>query len=372
MFPSADCRALLILHLIPGLGPRLTKALLERFGSPEAVLEATASQLREIPYMGARSAEEISRLLKNIDIQPELDLIAEHGVELLVLGSAGYPEPLAQIADPPHLLYMRGTLTADDTRAVALVGSRHCTAYGRRIAERLATGLVRAGYTVVSGLARGIDGAAHQAALEAGGRTCAVLAGGLARVYPPEHAELAKRIEASGALLSEALMTQEPVAGLFPVRNRLISGLSQAVVVVEAAERSGTLITARHAAEQGRAVFAVPGPVDSTASAGTNALIREGAILARSVDDIVTELQGALPPGSPPAETAGEQAPTGPPPGLDELQLRIWNFLDGSPRHIDEMVQQLGIAVPQLSGVMLMLEMKRALRRLPGNRYERC
>src|SRR5207237_9179565 len=183
-------------------------------------------------------------------------------------------------------------LTAADADAVARVGARHGTEYGRRVAGRLAAGLVRAGITVVSGLARGIDGVAHRSALEAGGRTLAVLAGGLSRVYPPEHADLAREVEASGALLSEAAMRQDPMAGMFPARNRLISGLSRGVVIVEAAERSGALITAEHAAEQGKPVFAVPGPLDSPASAGVHQLVRKGAILIRGVEDILEELDG--------------------------------------------------------------------------------
>src|SRR5205085_6693951 len=192
----------------------------------------------------------------------------------------------------PHLLYIRGTLTAQDAKAIAVVGSRHCSSYGKRMAERLAGGLARAGYTIVSGLARGIDGAAHHAALEAGGRTIAVLAGGLSSIYPPEHAKLAEDIERSGAVLTESSMEQQPLPNTFPVRNRIISGLSRAVVLVEAAQRSGALITATHAADQGRSVLAVPGPVDADASGGTNELIRKGAVLCRGVEDVLEEIHG--------------------------------------------------------------------------------
>jgi DNA processing protein len=208
---------------------------------------------------------------------------------------------------------------------------------------------------------------AHRAALQAGGRTVAVLANGLARIYPPEHRGLADEVAASGAVLSEAAMDIGPVAALFPGRNRIISGLAQAVVIVEAAERSGALITARHAAEQGRTALAVPGPVDSEASGGTNRLIRDGAILCRGVEDVLEELEGvsARTQQAPPA-------PAAPPPGLDETQRRIWEFLAGQSRHLDEMAQQLGLGVPQLSGALMLLERKKAVRRLPGNRYERC
>lgn len=295
----AEMRDLLALHLVPGLGPRLTAALLERFGSAAAVLQAHDEQLREVPHIGAKLAHDIRQALSRIDVEAELARIARFDIHLHVLGTPEYPASLATIVDPPHLLYVRGTLIVSDANAVALVGSRHCTAYGKRVAERLATGLARAGFTVISGLARGIDGVAHQAALKAGGRTLAVLAGGLSRIYPPEHAKLALEVQAAGALISEAAMELEPMAGMFPARNRLISGMSRGVVIVEAAERSGALITATHAADQGRPVFAVPGPIDSPASSGTNALIRKGAILVRGVEDILDGLQAKWRNGCP-------------------------------------------------------------------------
>jgi DNA processing protein len=272
---------------------------------------------------------------------------------------------LTEIPDPPHLLYVRGTLEERDAKAVALVGSRSCTSYGRRVAERLAAGLAQKGYTVVSGLARGIDGAAHRAALKAGGRTFAVLAGGLSRIYPPEHADLAREIEAAGALLSEAAMAMEPMAGMFPARNRLISGLSRGVVVVEAAERSGALITAQHALEQGRLVFAVPGPVDSAASGGTHQLLRQGAILVRGVEDVLEELEGIAAPAAVPK-------PAAPPPEMTDSQRRIWEFVGDQTKHIDDMARQLNLPVSELTGTLMLMEMKRLIRRLPGNHYERC
>jgi DNA processing protein len=367
---TAEARALLALHLVPGLGPRLTAALLGRFGTAEAVLRADVEELRQVPYLGEAVAQAIRQAAAQADVDAELGRMAQHDVHLRVLGTPDYPAALATIDTPPHLLYVRGTLEAADAKAVAIVGSRHCTAYGRRVAERLATDLVRAGFVVVSGLARGIDGCAHRGALQAGGRTLAVLAGGLARVYPPEHKELAGQVAAAGALLSEAAMGMEPMAGMFPARNRIISGLSRAVVVVEAAEKSGALITATHAAEQGRPVFAVPGPIDSPASGGTNALLRQGAVLCRGVEDVLEELEGIPAPVAPGQEAAA--APAGPPPGLDAEQLRVWELLGEGPRHVDELVQRLGLGVTQLSGMLLRLEMQKAVRRLPGNRYERA
>ena len=209
-----------------------------------------------------------------------------------------YPPPLENIPDPPGLLYWKGRLEPRDQLAIAIVGSRRCTPYGARIAERLAAGLSRIGFTVVSGLARGIDAAAHRGAIKAGGRSIAVLANGLASVYPPEHEDLARALVEAGGLLSEMPMRQVPLAGLFTQRNRIISGLSLGVVVVEATPRSGSLSTARHAMEQNREVFAVPGPVDSLNSRGCHRLIRDGARLVETVDDILEELGPAGPGGA--------------------------------------------------------------------------
>jgi len=369
MLPLADdVRDLLALHLIPGVGPRLTASLLERFGSAAAVRQASAAQLCEVPYLGEALAGKLAASLGNIDVDAELAKMARHNVRLCVFNTPEYPAALASIANPPHLLYLRGTLQPGDAQAVAIVGSRRCTSSGKRTAEGLAAELARAGYTIISGLARGIDGAAHRGALKAGGRTFAVLAGGLSRIYPPEHKELAGEVEAAGALLSEAAMDQEPLPTMFPARNRIISGLARAVVLVEAAEKSGALITAEHAAHQGRPVFAVPGPVDGELSAGTNALIREGAILCRGARDVLEELDGLA--GMQASAASGIPAP--PPPALDAIEQRLWEFLATEPRHLDDIAQELGLSVPKLTGMLLALEMKKVVRRLPGNRYERA
>jgi DNA processing protein len=338
--------------------------LLERFGSAGAVLRASAAQLRQVPHIGDKLSVNLSQALAHVDVDAELHRMAERSTRLLVLGGPDYPTALSNIADAPHLLYVRGTLEARDANAVGIVGSRHCTAYGRRVAERLASDLARAGFTIISGLARGIDGAAHRGALEAGGRTLAVLAGGLSRIYPPEHKELAEQAQSAGALLSESAMMMEPMAGMFPARNRIISGLSRAVIIVEAAEKSGALITATHAAEQGRPVFAVPGPIDSVASAGSHALIRKGAVLVRNADDVLEELDGVR------GKSASARA-VQPPPDLDDTQRRVWELLADLPRHVDDLTQQLTLPVTQVSAALLTMEMKKVVRRLPGNRYER-
>jgi DNA processing protein len=359
---SPELRALLTLHLVPGIGPRLTTALLGRFGPATAVLKAGVEDLQQVPHIGAKLARSLAETFRNRDVDAEIALMEKHRVWFVAHNQPEFPQSLINIPDAPHILYGRGELTAADTNAIALVGSRNCTSYGRRMAERLAADLSRAGFTIISGLARGIDGSAHRAALNAGGRTVAVLAGGLAKIYPPEHTELAGEVETHGALLTEAPMRMEPMSAMFPARNRLISGLSRGVVVVEAAERSGALITARHAAEQGRPVFAIPGPADSPASAGTHHLLREGVVLVRGAEDIIEEIEGVKSPTKPLEPES--------PPDLDPTQQSVWQLLRDGPRHVDEIVQSLSLPIPQLAGILMTMEMKKLIRRLPGNRFE--
>lgn len=367
--PPADLRDLLALSLVPGLGPRLTAALLRHFGSAAAARTATATQLQAVPLIGAKLAAQFAESLRAADIDREWDAVVRHGVTVIPLTAPEYPAPLREIPDPPPLLYLRGAFAAADANAVAVVGSRRCTGYGRRMAEAIAGGLARAGWTVVSGLALGIDGAAHAAALKVGGRTLAVLAGGLSRIYPPQHADLAEEVAKAGALVTEATMLLDPQAGMFPARNRIISGLSRGVVVVEAPDRSGALITAEHALEQGREVFAVPGPADSARSAGCLALIRNGARLVRGADDILEDLAGIAPLVPPPPQEPPK--PTEP-PALDEVQRKVWDALADGPKPIDAIVRTVGLPVTRVSGVLMALEMKRVVRRLPGNVYERA
>jgi DNA processing protein len=366
----ADVRDLLALHLADGLGAVRIAALVEHFGSAARARRASQGELLQVPGIGPQLSESLASSLRTIDEASEVERILAGGARLLVHGQADYPAALTNIPGAPRLLFVRGTVLPADARAVALVGSRRCTAYGKRVAERLATGLVQAGVTVVSGLARGIDGLAHRAALRAGGRTLAVLAGGLSRIYPPEHKGLAEEVVAAGALLTESCMGQEPLAGLFPPRNRIISGLCQAVVIVEAAAQSGALHTASHAAEQGRTVLAVPGPIDAESSGGCHALLRQGAVLCRGAEDVLEEIDGVS--ARVQAEERAIAAAAGPPPGLDEAQRRIWDFLAGGARSVDEMAQQLALGVGQLTTPLMLLEMRKVVRRLPGSRYERC
>jgi len=364
----------LALALVPELGPRRTAAVIAHFGSAGAVRRASANQLQQVAGIGEQLAQRFVQSLRSINVQAEIDLLSKHKVSLLPLGRPEYPAALSRIEDPPALLYYRGDLSDRDQQAVAIIGSRYCTSYGKRAAERIAGGLARAGVTVVSGLARGIDGAAHRGALDAGGRTIAVLAGGLSRIYPPEHADLAAAVEQNGCLLSETPMTVQPQPGMFPARNRIISGLSRAVVIIEAGQKSGALITAQHAAEQGREVFAVPGPVDSEASAGANWLLRNGARLIRSADDILEDLAGIapiVPPSTSPNGTSDSIPVAPPPPNLDEIQQSIWNALGEGPRVVDDIAAATSLDAAKLNVQLMLLEMKKVVRRLPGNIYER-
>jgi len=353
------------LSLVPGIGPRTLAALIDHFGNATAALKAPACDLQEVPHIGPKVARQIRDAIDRLDVNAEFARMETYGVQLLADGTPQYPSMLTSLAGRPGFLYIRGELQERDRNAVAIVGSRHCSAYGRRIADRLAFDLARAGFTIISGLARGIDGAAHQGALRAGGRTIAVVANGLARIYPPEHADLALQVQANGAILSEAQMQMEPLPGMFPPRNRIISGMSRAVVLVEAAEKSGALITATHAAEQGREVFAVPGPVDSPTSAGTLRLLRHGVRLIRNAQDIIEDLDG-IAPIIPEKANAGSM----PPDDLDEGQRGIWDYLE-EPRSVDHIAQKFSLSIAQLSRVLMVLELKKVIRRLPGNVYER-
>lgn len=366
------------LALIPGLGPRLTATLLRQFGSAESACNARESELRQIPQIGEKLADAFARAMQTLDPADEIALLERYGVRPVIKGEDGYPSALAALPDSPALLYIHGDgWQPGDANAVALVGSRHCTGYGRKMAAEIAAGLCRAGIAVVSGLARGIDGAAHRGALDAGGRTHAVLAGGLSKIYPPEHAELADEVAARGALISETPMTVAPQPGMFPARNRIISGMSRAVVIVEANAKSGALITAEHALEQGREVFAVPGNVDSAASAGCLELIRKGAKLVRSAEDVLEDLRGLSlpvePPGGVKRKPAAEPArvdPPPPPPVLEPEHQRVWDAL-ATVRHGDDLARELGLPVSELAKLLMKMEMKRLIRRLPGNQYER-
>ena len=362
--------AALRLSLVTGVGPLTRRALIEHFGSPEEVLNATGQQLKEVPGVGPKLASAI-RDADEIDVEEEIALCREHGIDIIAEADDRYPRLLTEIHDPPAVFYSRGEILPQDAVAVGIVGSRHATAYGRKIAEQLGSSLARAGCTIVSGLARGIDAAAHRGALDAGGRTIAVLASGLLEIYPPEHKDLAVEVAASGAVITEAPPRAVPMAGMFPQRNRIISGLSLGVIIVEATERSGALITARHAMEQGREVFAVPGRVDQRTSRGCHRLIRDGARLVESASDVLEEL-GPLVEATPIG--AGDDARTLRHPAelkLNELERQVLDAIDTDATGIDDIVTATNLPVARVLSTISVLEMRSLIRRVSGNSVAR-
>jgi DNA processing protein len=372
--PPDDLRGHVRLACVPGIGSRLRRLLLERFGSPEGVFAASADEIASVGRISRKLATALPTLANDSTADEVITLCRQRSVAILLEGTSAYPALLSRIDDPPGVLFVRGSLQPSDSLSVAIVGARHATPYGLRIAEQLGASLAHAGYTVISGLARGIDAAAHRGALRAGGRTIAVLGSGVLNVYPPEHGDLALEIIDSGAVISELPPLTAPLQGTFPQRNRIVSGLSLGVVVVQAAERSGALITTRLATEQGREVFAVPGPIDCRMSRGCHRLIRDGAKLVESVDDILEEF-------GPLFETAttadGRMVKSAAELQLGEIERQVLDTFDslaagGSrPVNVDDVINSSGLAVSQVLATVGVLEMRRLIRRLPGNLIER-
>ncbi len=364
---SADAEAqlkhVLRLALVSGVGPRIRHALLDRFGTAADVFAAPEASLRETPGVGTKLARAISAAPDEINVQQLIDQCHADQVAIVTQQSPDYPRPLQEIHDPPGVLFSRGTLQTGDALAIAIVGTRHATRYGLDQAERLAAGLARAGLTVVSGLARGVDGAAHRGALEAGGRTIAVLASGVRNIYPPEHDKLADAIAEQGAVISESPPRAAPRSGVFPQRNRVISGMSLGVLVIEAAARSGALITARHAMVQGRDVFALPGRVDNRVAKGCHALLKDGAKLVESPDDILEELGPLVAPAT---TASGETVHH---PGellLNDLERQVLTQIETDATSIDNIVNASGLPAHQVLSTLSVLEMRRLVRRLSG------
>ena len=356
--------ASLALTLVTGVGPHLQANLLNAFGDAASVFKQSVESLLSVDGVGPKVASQIISGKHQSTAVEMRNRCTELNVGLLQKGIAPYPSILSDVNDSPAILYVRGQLLPQDELAIAIVGSRRCTAYGRRQAERLASSLARAGFTIVSGLARGIDAAAHRGALNAGGRTIAVMATGVREIYPPEHAELAVNVTESGALVSEFPLDQKPRPGLFPQRNRIISGLSLGVIVVEATRNSGSLYTARHAMEQGREVFALPGNVDSLASEGSHDLIRDGVTLIRNVDDVLSELGPLAKPA-----TSRDEMPVHDPRelNLNPQEKEILNHIGSSPIHVEDILRSTQLELSRVLSTLTVLEMKRFIRRLPGN-----
>ena len=360
------------LACVRGMGGKTSATLLAAFGSPAAVFAAAPADLARLDGVGPKMVAAIREAADGRFADETLRLCEREQVRILLRGDADYPRLLAQIPDPPAILFMRGSLTTADALSVALVGSRHATTYGRKVTEQLAAGLVRAGYTVVSGLARGIDAWAHSGAIAARGRTIGVLGSGVLEIYPPEHGPLADEVIAHGALLSESTPLEHPHAGAFPRRNRIVAGLSLGTVVVQAAERSGALITARLAGEQGREVFAVPGPIDCRLSQGCHALIRDGATLVGSVDDILAELGPLFEPAT---TESGREVQSPAELALEGQERTVFDLIAAGGKagiEIDRVVDASDLATSQVLATISVLEMRRLVRRLPGSRVQRA
>ena len=347
------------LRSLPGLGVVIFHRLLKKFSSPELVFQAPYEQLVQVKGVSPGLAQAI----RDFDAWPRWDAALESlvnlGGEVITFADARFPAALRQIPYAPPFLYVKGTLLPTDDLAVAVVGTRKPSYYGRRVSYRLATDLCRHQVTIVSGLARGIDTAAHQAVVDCGGRTLAVLGCGLDVVYPPENKELYRLIPQHGALISEFPLGTPPEARNFPIRNRIISGLSRGVVVVEAGTQSGTHITANYALEQGREVFAVPGPIDSPGSIGPHRWIQQGAKLVREASDIMEELTGyaaAAPASEPPASAL-------------RLEDPIIAHLSHAPLQLDDLIRAAGLPAPEVMSRLTLLELQGLVRELPGKYF---
>jgi DNA processing protein len=399
---SNETISLIHLNLIQGVGLKTVQVLRDVFGTAERTLRATADELMKIDGLSPAMCDLLIRKPVLYPIERELELINEYGCQVLTLYDDAYPLHLKQIDTPPLVLYIKGELTPEDSLSISLVGSRNARDYGRKVSYRLSYQLAQRGLTVVSGLAKGIDTAAHRGALEAGGRTIAVMGNGLSVIYPAMNRDLVKKIEASGALVSEFPIAVKPKPGNFPRRNRIISGLTLGTVVVEASNRSGALITARLAGEQGREVFAVPGEIFSELSTGTHRLINNGAKLVNTVDDLLNELpqhalnqiqsptpvslmsgidtessQERVPPvekddpkltaTQPPAEVQPVQS--APPPDLTSDEKTVFDAIESPSSHIDTIVRATQLPISQVSSILLMLELKGIVQQLPGKQF---
>lgn len=353
----------LALRQLPGVSDLILIRLMERFGSSQEIFSVCPETLVQKTGLPRPLAESISKCSTRSHAQEELKRICDLGASVMTSRDPAYPRLLAAISHPPPILTVRGTLQPGDQQALAVVGLRRASAYGLRLAEKMSRDLAACGLTIVSGLARGIDTAAHRGALAAGGRTLAVMGSGLDICYPPENKKLYDEIARQGAILSEFPPGTPPLPTHFPRRNRIISGLSLGTLVVEAAERSGSLITARCALEQGREVFAIPGNVGSPPSEGTNRLIQAGAKLVREIPDILEEIAPQI-EALPPTDHLAR-----PPRGSREYQL--YEILSDEPCHIDDLIFRSRLSPADVNGILLQLELQGTAKQLGGQHYVR-
>lgn len=362
--------AYLALNLLPGIGPVRVRRLLEAFGSPEEALRATPDALRRVEGFGPELAATVSGWESRVDLTRELRRIAEMKAAIITQEDEAYPEPLRQVYDRPMLLYVWGSLQPRDARAIAVVGSRRATHYGVQCARKLSFQLAHNGLTVLSGLALGIDTAAHEGAVAAQGRTVAVLGSGFAQLYPPSNKALAEKIaDGHGAVVTEFPIDYNPDKQSFPLRNRIVAGWSQGVLVVEAPARSGALITVNQAADYGRSLYAVPGPIDRPTSAGCNNLIKNGARLVTSAEDILEDLAWLIPPSQQEKAAAAEFAPVS--PALEGDEKTIFATLGHDERQFDDLVASSGLAASAATVALMKLEIKKLVKQLPGRYFTR-
>lgn len=355
----ADLGYWLGFNCVRGIGPARLRALIDYFGDLQPAWHAPVEDLRDAG-LDRRSIQNLLTARQQLDLERLLRQLAHSGAQALTWQDEAYPARLRAVYDPPPVLFVRGTLTTTDEWSVAMVGTRKPTAYGREVARQLAGEVARRGITVVSGLARGIDAEVHRAALDAGGRTIAVLGSGVDVIYPYDHRRLAGDIVQAGALVADYPLGTQPEASNFPPRNRIISGLSLGVVVVEAGQTSGALITAQFAAEQGRDVLAVPGSILSRSSDGPNRLLREGARIVLSADDILQELN---------LTQVQHQAEARALLPADETEALLIQQLSAEPRHIDEMGRATALPIALVSSTLTILELKGWVRQVGGMHY---
>lgn len=360
-----DLRAWLTLNAIPGIGPARFRSLLGRFDSPERVLQAKAKDLLSVPGIDERLAQTIGLNQDHQFVENQLELIERYNVQVVTYKNPAYPGNLKETYDAPPILFLRGGFSERDKYAVAIVGSRTPSDYGRLVAERLGRELAEKGITIVSGMARGIDTIGHRSCLAGGGRTIAVLGCGVDVIYPAENRKLMERIIESGAVVSEFPMGAKPEAPHFPRRNRIISGLSLGVVVVEAGEKSGALFTAEFALNQNREVFAVPGQVTSMRSRGTNRLIKEGAKLVTSVADVLEELAPSVDRAFAPEMSVMPEI------RLSDEERKIYETLSETPVHIDTIAKQTHFSTSRALTLLLSMELNGAVKQLSGKMFVR-
>lgn len=360
--------AYIALNMIEGIGPIKVQALIEALGSPQAVFDPEQSDLRRVKGIGEKLSETILTQRNQVDPLAEIEKAAALGIRIITPLDTEYPAALKTIHDPPLALYVRGEILPKDRHALGIVGSRKCTSYGLSTADRLAYQLAQTGFTVVSGLARGIDTAAHEGALKGKGRTIAVLGAAIDQLYPPENSELADAIAGSGAVISEYPLGRQADRMTFPYRNRIISGISMGVILVEAGFKSGSLHTSDAAMEQGRSVFAVPGRIDSPSSKGTNHLIKNGAKLVDNVGDILEEFELLVPPGQ--FEKPLNASSARPEVPLSDVEQVLVKALWEEALDVDSLARAAGLPSAKVSALLVGLEMKRVVKMLPGRVVE--